>query len=90
MRAVEPAESDARSGGERPAIENVRCTYRPSDADFYCWKFGVWYNLMDCCERHHDETYSGCADCGQGRSNLKQNIERFQEHRWRFTGLARR
>lgn len=89
MRAVEPAEAGARAEGDRP-LETIRCTYRPADADFYCWKFGVWYNLMDCCERHDDETYSGCVDCGQGSRNLKQNIERYRASRRRVTGLARR
>lgn len=90
MRAVEPAPEGVGTDGARRPLEIIRCTYRPPDADFYCWKYGVWYNLMDCCDRHHDETYDGCADCGQGRSNLKQNLGRFQARRRPRGGLARR
>ena len=77
IRAVEPLQSDAP---ERPGdpIESIRCAFRPAGADFYCWKYGVWYNLMDCCYRHEKRTFDGCADCGQGRGNLKQNIDRYR------------
>jgi hypothetical protein len=80
IRAVEPAGGEARTDGSRP-LETIRCTYRPPDADFYCWKFGVWYNLMDCCDRHYDRTYEGCVDCGQGRNNLRQNRTTYAERR---------
>jgi hypothetical protein len=76
MRAVEP-QGEARPSGHRP-LEFIRCSFRPAGADFYCWKYGVWYNLMDCCYRHDERTYEGCADCGQGRSNLRQNLDRYQ------------
>ena len=73
---------DSADGADRkPALEIIRCNYRPADADFYCWKFGVWYNLMDCCDRHYDRTFDGCVDCGQGRSNLIQNKTTYTEHR---------
>ncbi|HZM71468.1 MAG TPA: hypothetical protein VFB95_14005 [Candidatus Cryosericum sp.] len=77
MRAVEPL---SESGPERArrAHEFIRCSYKPAGADFYCWKYGVWYNLMDCCYRHDYRTYEGCGDCGQGRSNLRQNLDRYQ------------
>jgi len=68
-------------GGEaspRPAVEVLRCSYRPPNADFYCWKYGVWYNLMDCCLRHDERTYEGCGECGQGRNNLRANQERYR------------
>ena len=81
IRAVEPAEGAARTDGGGKPPEVIRCTYRPADADFYCWKFGVWYNLMDCCDRHYDQTYDGCVDCGQGRSNLIQNRTSYAERR---------
>ena len=69
-------EDEDRPGG--PARdENLRCRYRPPDADFYCWKYGVWYNLMDCCYRHERRTYPGCAVCGQGASNLKVHRDRY-------------
>jgi hypothetical protein len=81
IRAVEPREPDSTDAGDRRPLDVIRCTYRPTDADFYCWKFGVWYNLMDCNYRHHGQTYEGCVDCGQGRSNLRQNLGRFRAGR---------
>ena len=77
MRAVEPLGEGRRVRPPR-ALEFIRCSFRPPGADFYCWKYGVWYNLMDCCYRHEERTYEGCADCGQGRSNLRQNIDRYR------------
>ncbi len=71
-----PAAASTCPAAGRPAV--VRCTYRPPDADFYCWKYGVWYNLMDCCYRHSCGTYAGCIGCGQGENNLRQNRVRFR------------
>jgi hypothetical protein len=78
MRVVagDAAENDGEPRGE--AVEVLRCSYRPPNADFYCWKYGVWYNLMDCCLRHDERTYEGCGDCGQGRNNLRANQERYR------------
>ena len=76
MRAVEP-QSGERPARRRRPLEFLRCTFRPAGADFYCWKYGVWYNLMDCCYRHFNKTYSGCDGCGQGASNLKANKDRY-------------
>lgn len=76
LRTIEPIEDDEESSrGPRPEV--LKCSYRPPDANFFCWKYGVWYNVMDCCYRHFRKTFSGCADCGQGRNNLKVNQERF-------------
>lgn len=80
FRTVGPGEASSEAASTCPPggrSERLRCTYRPPDADFYCWKYGVWYNLMDCCDRHSRGTYSGCTDCGQGESNLRQNRHRF-------------
>lgn len=79
FRAIEPADPAAGEEGSaaRRRAAGLKCSYRPADADFYCWKYGVWYNLMDCCYRHARRSYAGCADCGQGAMNLKQNHERF-------------
>ncbi|MBI1951616.1 MAG: hypothetical protein HYS34_09675 [Acidobacteria bacterium] len=66
----------------------LKCNFRPADADFFCWKYGVWYNLLDCCYRHARKTYGGCASCGQGASNLKVNKGRFLA--LRHTGMRRR
>jgi hypothetical protein len=90
VRAVGPRGVARPSGGKgdsadgddrKPTLEIIRCNYRPADADFYCWKFGVWYNVLDCCYRHDQRTYEGCTDCGQGRGNLRQNIDRYRAHR---------
>lgn len=80
FRAVEPV---ARPAGEpvdaapEPKDEFLKCSHRPADADFFCWKYGVWYNLMDCCYRHERRTFSGCAACGQGSKNLRANRSRY-------------
>ena len=79
FRAIEPG---VPAEGEGPAsarrrLTGIKCSYRPADADFFCWKFGVWYNVMDCCYRHARQTYSGCSDCGQGEMNLRQHEERY-------------
>lgn len=75
LRTIEPAEPDEDGRARRRDV--LKCTYRPPDANFFCWKYGVWYNLLDCCYRHFRQTYSGCAGCGQGASNLKTNKDRF-------------
>ena len=86
IRVVQPPD-DGPPGSRRDPIAALRCSYRPAGADFYCWKFGVWYALMDCCYRHDEQTYDGCVDCGQGSSNLKQNRDRYRAHQG--TGRSR-
>ncbi|MFQ5876978.1 MAG: hypothetical protein ACE5JH_04710 [Acidobacteriota bacterium] len=74
FRAVGPGGLCASGGnGHRPPTGSavLKCSYRPPDADFYCWKYGVWYNTLDCCYRHVYRTYSGCAGCGQGAGNVR-------------------
>jgi hypothetical protein len=81
FRTIGPDEAMPAAASTCPPAgrsEALRCTYRPPDADFYCWKYGVWYNLMDCCYRHSRGTYSGCAGCSQGESNLRQHRHRFR------------
>jgi len=39
--------------------------------DFFCWKFGVWYNMQDCVRRHAWRTTAECAECSQGCGNLR-------------------
>jgi hypothetical protein len=81
LRTIEPAGPDGGSPRRPRRLTGIKCTYRPSDADFFCWKYGVWYNLLDCCYRHARRTFSGCGECGQGQSNLKTNRERFRSVR---------
>jgi hypothetical protein len=79
LRALSSEEHPRVGAGARRATGRapiLKCSYRPPDADFYCWKFGVWYNLGDCSYRHAFSTFWGCADCGQGASNLKARRRR--------------
>lgn len=80
LRSIDRA--DLRPEGETPrrrfSFAGIKSTYRPADANFFCWKYGVWYNLMDCCYRHDHRTFTGCAPCGQGALNLKTNAERYR------------
>jgi hypothetical protein len=90
FRTVGPGEASPEAATARPSrAEVLRCSYRPPDADFYCWKYGVWYNLMDCCFRHARRTYGGCAGCGQGENNLRQNRHRFHALQARRSHFAR-
>jgi hypothetical protein len=72
---LEPEGPETPGNGRRRDI--LKSNYRPPDANFFCWKYGVWYNLMDCCYRHFRKTYSGCTGCGQGANNLRANKDRF-------------
>ncbi len=82
LRTIDPADPAGQEESRRPRRRSLlKCEYRPPDADFFCWKYGVWYNVMDCCYRHARQTYSGCTSCGQGANNLKVNKERFQSIR---------
>jgi hypothetical protein len=76
LRTVDPL---AEGEGAKPRRRHPgeKSTWRPPDANFFCWKYGVWYNLMDCCYRHDHRTYDGCDGCGQGAGNLKANRDRY-------------
>jgi hypothetical protein len=64
-----PEEKTARKG---PIPEEMlKCSYRPEDADFYCWRFKIWYNSLDCAYRTRHRSFEGCARCNQGDFNLK-------------------
>lgn len=79
LRTVEAHEAPAAEPHSR--ADAMKCSYRPADADFYCWKYGVWYNVMDCCYRHDRQTFEGCADCGQGARNIKVHRLRYAARR---------
>ncbi len=91
FRTVDPTDREgvgALDLRRPPRTESLKCSYRPPDANFFCWKYGVWYNLMDCCYRHERRTFSGCATCGQGARNLKVHQGRYlaeRPHRDRST-----
>ena len=81
FRAIETIDRADLAGSvsvRRRAVRILKCSYRPPDANFYCWKYGVWYNLMDCCYRHDRRTFPGCSSCGQGEGNLRANRERYR------------
>jgi hypothetical protein len=77
FRAVDPLADESGAARPRRRGQGEKSTWRPPDANFFCWKYGVWYNLMDCCYRHDHRTYEGCGPCGQGAGNLKANRERY-------------
>jgi hypothetical protein len=45
-------------------------TKGPHD-DFFCHKYGVWYQVDDCVYRTTHATYSGCVNCFQGTLNAR-------------------
>lgn len=47
----------------------------PKDAedDFFCIRFAVWYPSVDCAYRTRWRTCAACANCDQGRFNLKRH-----------------
>jgi len=52
-------------------VSPLNCSYRSSEDDFFCEKYGVWYALEDCNFRVLHRTYEGCVNCFQGRVNLR-------------------
>jgi hypothetical protein len=60
------------------------CTHRGPEDDFFCLRFGVWYPSLDCAYRTRWRTAPGCANCDQGRFNLKRHaasLSRLRPHR---------
>jgi len=58
----------------------------PKDAedDFFCLRFQVWYPSIDCAYRTRWRTCGACANCDQGRFNLKRHaatLARMRPHR---------
>jgi hypothetical protein len=83
VRSGEPADAsgDEPRAPRRGKPDGAKCTYRAPDADFFCWKYGVWYNVLDCCYRHDLKTFAGCAGCGQGEGNLKTHRDLYRNSR---------
>jgi len=69
VRRAGGEESRSRQG--RPREDMLKCSYRPPDSDFYCWRFKIWYNTLDCAYRTHHRSFDGCRHCSQGDFNLK-------------------
>jgi len=57
------------------AVKPCSAREAPKDAedDFFCLRFQVWYPSIDCAYRTHWNTCGGCANCDQGRFNLKRH-----------------
>lgn len=54
---------------------------READDDFFCLRYAVWYPSFDCAWRTRDRTAPGCADCEQGRFNLKRHAATLAQSR---------
>ena len=48
-------------------------SHRDPDDDFFCLRYRIWYPSLDCAYRTKYRTYGGCANCEQGRFNLKRH-----------------
>jgi hypothetical protein len=80
VRSNPPTEGK-RARGPVPE-EMLKCSYRPPDADFYCWRFKIWYNSLDCAFRTRHRSFDGCASCNQGDFNLKSRLRDLQVTRY--------
>ena len=66
------AEIDA-AGGRVPATDRD---------DFFCVRYAVWYNSVDCAFRTKYDTAPGCRGCEQGRFNLRRHDSRLGLPAW--------
>jgi hypothetical protein len=60
----------------------MRCAHRSPGDDFYCLRYQVWYSSLDCAIRTRYRTCAGCANCEQGRFNLKRHEQRVARERF--------
>ena len=74
-------ELEKRSVGDPVPEEMLKCSYHPPDADFYCWRFKLWYNSLDCAYRTKFRTFEGCSHCSQGDLNLRSRQSELVSHR---------
>jgi len=84
VRLVKTAPSPEEKPGRRNFVpeEMLKCSFRPPDADFYCWRFKLWYNTLDCAFRTRHHTFEGCEGCNQGSFNLKSRARDLQSLRY--------
>ena len=47
--------------------------HKDAEDDFFCLRFRVWYPSIDCAYRTRFTTCPACANCDQGRFNLKRH-----------------
>lgn len=76
----DPAGED--SAPARSGAESLRCTYKSPEDDFFCWKFQLWYPMIDCAYRNLYRTCTPCADCAQGSRNLERRAADVMRRRW--------
>jgi hypothetical protein len=61
-------------GTSRPCSGSAtRCTVRDPGDDFFCQRYQLWYPSIDCAIRTRYRTSGGCANCDQGRFNLRRH-----------------
>jgi len=65
-----PADDEATTSR---AAGTARCTVRDPDDDFFCQRYQLWYPSIDCAIRTRYRTSGGCANCDQGRFNLRRH-----------------
>jgi len=58
---------------ESPATGTARCLLREPGDDFFCQRYQLWYRSIDCAIRTRYRTSGGCANCDQGRFNLRRH-----------------
>jgi hypothetical protein len=51
----------------------ARTAHREPGDDFYCLRYELWYPSIDCAIRTRYRTAPGCANCDQGRFNLRRH-----------------
>lgn len=76
----DPAGED--SAPVRSGAGSLRCTYKAPEDDFFCWKFQLWYPMIDCAYRNFYRTCTPCANCAQGHRNLERRAVDLAQRRW--------
>jgi len=52
---------------------SVRAAQPEPGDDFFCLRFGLWYDSYDCAFRTRFDTCPACRRCSQGRFNLERH-----------------
>ncbi len=80
-----PRRSSLAVVGASPRLSG--CNYRHAEDDFFCLRYGVWYNSRDCAIRTKFRTCEGCLNCEQGRFNLKRHETSLTRKSWSLPAL---
>ncbi len=76
MKPFVPEPSDERTDADRSDVDAhavTRCDRRDPGDDFFCLRYQLWYPSIDCAIRTRYQTSGGCANCDQGRFNLRRH-----------------